>query len=144
MESQIASRSRWTWPITICGKKYSNFFYSSTFAPDPNDLVFTTLQALESWKVQSRGNDSLLLMTLTAIKLFLIFTSLDHSPSYDSDGKLSYFINTICVLLYHITVLKVKTGLINFIDHTLRLFFRPDQSGMSKVEAAVNTLRYVR
>ena len=41
-------------------------------------------------------------------------------------------------------MLKVKTGLINFIDHTLRLFFRPDQSGMSKVEAAVNTLRYVR
>ena len=24
-----------------------------------------------------------------------------------------------------------------------RLFFRPEQSGMSKVEAAVNTLRYI-
>ena len=62
MESQNASRSGWTWPITICGKKYSKFFYSSTFAPDPDNLVFTRLRAPES-KVQSRGNDSIVLMT---------------------------------------------------------------------------------
>ena len=74
MKSQkYASRSGWTWPITICGKKYSKFFYSSTFTRDPNNLVFTRLQAPKS-KVQSRGNDSIVLMTLTPIKLILIFT----------------------------------------------------------------------